>query len=140
MLLSKTIQAELVVYNWTVTGVRSRPPLSPDCYTDRDMLLVNNQNPGPEIRAKVGDTVRVIITNMSPTEALTVHYHGVKMIEQNYHDGVGGASTCNIAPLQVGFTRREMRVLRSICLAYSEFGILPCNMLLYKDWEDLSVF
>ena len=94
-------QAELVEYDWTVKPRRSVPPHSPDCFTNRDMLLINDSNPGPVLRAKVGDTVRVTIRNHSPTEALSIHYHGITMWQQPYSDGVQTSSQCNIGPLQV---------------------------------------
>ena len=45
----------------------------------------NGQYPGPEIRAKVGDKVRINFTN-NLTEATTIHWHGLEV--PNDQDGV----------------------------------------------------
>ena len=65
------------------------------------MLLVNGMNPGPEIRANVGDVVSITIINMSPETAFTIHYHGIKMFHQPYADGTNSRTQCNISPMQV---------------------------------------
>ena len=72
----------------------SVPPFSPDCYTDRDLLLVEDQLPGPTIKANVGDTVHITWHNHHPSEGLSIHYHGLLMQDQPYTDGAGGISTC----------------------------------------------
>jgi iron transport multicopper oxidase len=69
-------------------------------YKDRDLLLVNDLNPGPILRANVGDTVRVTIINHSPNEAVSIHYHGLSMLGQPYSDGVGTESQCSTSPMQ----------------------------------------
>lgn len=94
------VNAALVEYDWTITPRRSRPPLSPDCFIERDMLLVNDLNPGPEIRANVGDTIKVTWHNHSPSEGVTIHYHGLTMQDQPYADGTATVSACNVGPMQ----------------------------------------
>ena len=55
----------------------------------------NGQVPGPVIRAKVGDRIRIVVTNHLP-EPTTIHWHGVALpISQ---DGVPGISQDPIAP------------------------------------------
>ncbi len=56
----------------------------------------NGQVPGPVIRARVGDRIRIIVTNHLP-EPTTIHWHGVALpITQ---DGVPGISQ---KPIQTG--------------------------------------
>lgn len=50
------------------------PPYSPDCYTDRDLLLVEDQLPGPILRVNVGDTVHIKWHNRHPSEGVSIHY------------------------------------------------------------------
>lgn len=64
------------------------------------MLLVNDQYPGPAIEASVGDTVRVNLVNHSPTESVSLHFHGLTMLGQPYVDGTGSVSQCASGPLQ----------------------------------------
>ena len=95
-----TASAKDVHYDFTIKPRTAVPPFSPDCYTDRDLLLVNDQFPGPTIRANVGDTVHVQYHNMHPSQAVTVHYHGLLMTGQPYSDGSAGVSTCAVGPMQ----------------------------------------
>jgi L-ascorbate oxidase len=92
--------AEDVYYEWIIESHPSLPPLSPDCYTDRELLLVNNEFPGPILRANVGDTVRIKFDNKHPSEAVSIHYHGLLMQDQPFADGTSGISTCAVGPMQ----------------------------------------
>lgn len=53
----------------------------------------NGQYPGPEIRVKVGDKVRINLTNNLP-EATTIHWHGLEV--PNDQDGVPGITQPDI--------------------------------------------
>jgi len=55
----------------------------------------NGQVPGPVLRAKVGERVRVRFTNRLPQET-TVHWHGVRV--PNAMDGVPGVTQPPVAP------------------------------------------
>jgi FtsP/CotA-like multicopper oxidase with cupredoxin domain len=55
----------------------------------------NGQVPGPVIRARVGDRVRIVVTNHLP-EPTTIHWHGINL--PNSQDGVPGISQKPIAP------------------------------------------
>ena len=55
----------------------------------------NGTVPGPEITAKVGDTVQVSFTNNLPQET-TIHWHGVRVT--NAMDGVPGVTQDPIQP------------------------------------------
>ncbi|CAB9507669.1 L-ascorbate oxidase [Seminavis robusta] len=92
--------AALVARQFTIRPRRSRPPLSPDCFIDKDMLLVDDQNPGPTIRANKGDTIQIKWNNESPSEGVSIHFHGLIMKDQPYADGTGTVSTCVVGPMQ----------------------------------------
>ena len=94
------VRSDQVFYDWTIQSRLSLPPLSPDCYVEREMLLVNNECPGPTIRANLGDTVHIQWRNMHPSEGVSIHYHGLLMQNQPYADGTGGVSTCIVGPMQ----------------------------------------
>ena len=55
----------------------------------------NGQVPGPEIRVKEGERIRVNIKNLLPEET-TIHWHGLPV--PNAMDGVPGVTQAGIAP------------------------------------------
>ena len=95
--------AKTVEYSWTLKPRRASakdPSLSVDCNLDRLMLLVNDQFPGPVIKADVGDKVIVNIINQSPTASISLHFHGLHMLGQPYKDGTATVTQCASGPLQ----------------------------------------
>ncbi|KAF2860628.1 multicopper oxidase [Piedraia hortae CBS 480.64] len=89
-------------YNFTV----SRGRIAADGVL-RDVILVNEQFPGPVIEANWGDWVEVTVNNniSSPGEGTTLHWHGQPLASTPWEDGVSGVSQCPIAPEQ-SFTYR----------------------------------
>lgn len=71
------------------TEVELQPGLKVKAWT------YNGTMPGPEIRVKVGDRVRVVLTNHLPT-ATTIHWHGVDV--PNDMDGPAGLSQAPVEP------------------------------------------
>lgn len=55
----------------------------------------NGQLPGPEIRVKEGEIIRVILKNFLPEET-TIHWHGIPL--PNPMDGVPGITQKGVAP------------------------------------------
>jgi hypothetical protein len=82
-------------YDFTVT----RGQISPDGYL-QDVILVNNQFPGPTIEANWGDVIQVTIHNKltGPEEGTAFHWHGMLQKETPWYDGVPGVQQCPIAP------------------------------------------
>ncbi|KAF2862489.1 multicopper oxidase [Piedraia hortae CBS 480.64] len=66
----------------------------------RDVILVNDQFPGPVIEANWGDWVEVKVNNniTSPEEGTSLHWHGQPLANTPWEDGVSGISQCPIAP------------------------------------------
>ncbi len=60
-----------------------------------EALLVNGQNPGPEIRYREGDMFRVLLQNKMDVP-MTVHWHG--LIVPNWMDGVPEITQLPIGP------------------------------------------
>ena len=79
---------------------KADPKYSPDCFLNRHLLIVKDKNPGPTIRAEVGDMVRVTLKNNSPSQAVTLHFHGLTMKGQPYVDGTAHSSQCALGPMQ----------------------------------------
>lgn len=47
---------------------------------DSVVMAINGQFPGPTIRAIVGDTIFVHLTNNLPTEGVVIHWHGISQV------------------------------------------------------------
>lgn len=97
------VESKTVEYNWTLRPRRASSKdstLSPDCNLNRLMLLVNDKFPGPAIEANVGDTVKVIVHNESPSDAFSLHFHGLAMKGQPYVDGTATVTQCAAGPMQ----------------------------------------
>ncbi|KAK9162749.1 hypothetical protein Syun_003651 [Stephania yunnanensis] len=59
---------------------------SPDCQ-EHVVMGINGQFPGPTIRAKVGDTIVVNLTNTLHTEGVVIHWHGIRQWENAFPCG-----------------------------------------------------
>jgi len=57
---------------------------------------LNHASPGPEIRASVGDLVRVDLVNESVADGVALHWHGVRV--PNAEDGVAGVTQDAVPP------------------------------------------
>lgn len=60
-----------------------------------DAWAYNGQVPGPTLRIRLGETLRVVFTNELP-QPTTIHWHGVRL--PNAMDGVPGVTQAPIAP------------------------------------------
>jgi len=59
------------------------------------VITVNDSSPAPTIRANLGDTVRVTVTNYIG-EPTTIHFHGMAQFRTPYADGDDMVSNCPI--------------------------------------------
>ncbi|CAF1136520.1 unnamed protein product [Adineta steineri] len=101
---SLVIETALVEYDFIVRTI----PSNPDGYP-RPVIIMHNANsswdvnrpfPGPLIRAKLGDTLRIQITNMMRDQATSIHFHGLHMFKNPWADGTEHITQCPIAPHQ----------------------------------------
>ncbi|KAI6797210.1 putative multicopper oxidase, type 1 [Hortaea werneckii] len=79
-------------YHWTVRDQEHNPD---GIY--RQMVLVNNQFPGPQIRVNEGDTIVVHVYNMG-VNATSIHWHGLYQNGTPHMDGTVGITQCPIPP------------------------------------------
>jgi FtsP/CotA-like multicopper oxidase with cupredoxin domain len=70
---------------------------APDGY-EQELLLINNQFPGPLIEANWGDTIQVTVHNDLKNEGTSLHWHGLLQKDSPWMDGVPGISQCPIQP------------------------------------------
>jgi FtsP/CotA-like multicopper oxidase with cupredoxin domain len=75
---SKVVQARLV-------AAPASAQIAPEKYPATDVWAYNGSLPGPVLRARQGDRLRVNIQN-ALEEATTVHWHGIRL--PNAMDGV----------------------------------------------------
>jgi FtsP/CotA-like multicopper oxidase with cupredoxin domain len=71
--------------------------MSPDG-VERLVMVVNGQMPGPAIKASWGDTVVVKVNNLLQNNGTSIHFHGVRQLNNNMNDGVPSITQCPIAP------------------------------------------
>ncbi|CAI7652644.1 unnamed protein product [Penicillium bialowiezense] len=64
----------------------------------REMIFMNDQFPGPELRLEQGDDVEFVVHNNLPFNT-TVHFHGIEQKNTPWSDGVPGL---NQKPIQPG--------------------------------------
>lgn len=85
--------ARVVEYNFTVGWHIVKPD-----GVEKRMNLVNGQFPGPEVRAKVGDTVRVNMHNALGHNSTAIHFHGINQKRTPFSDGVPGITQWDTKP------------------------------------------
>ena len=72
--------------------------LFPDGCEHTEGKLINNTYPGPWIEACWGDDIEVTVTNFLPCNGTTVHWHGLRQLDNAENDGVNAVTQCPIAP------------------------------------------
>ncbi|KAJ5099639.1 Multicopper oxidase type 2 [Penicillium argentinense] len=63
----------------------------------RDMVFMNEQFPGPELRLSEGDDVEVVVHNHLPFNT-SIHFHGIEQRGTPWSDGVPGLTQKPIQP------------------------------------------
>ncbi|KAK4124430.1 multicopper oxidase [Parathielavia appendiculata] len=72
-------------------------PCAPDGY-QRTCMTFNGTIPGPTIIADWGDEVIIHVTNNMANNGTSIHWHGLRMLNNALNDGVPGVTQCGIAP------------------------------------------
>ncbi|KAF2874552.1 putative multicopper oxidase, type 1 [Massariosphaeria phaeospora] len=83
-----------VSYNLEITNGKCNP----DGNGEKPCQLFNNQYPGPVISANWGDTILVTVKNSLQGNGTGIHWHGIRMLNNNPNDGVPGITECPLAP------------------------------------------
>ena len=75
-------------------------PIVADGTTRRNLMVVNDQLPGPTIIGYKNQRVRISVTNNLGKEAITLHWHGqhVNGSQNQFSDGVPFVTQCPILP------------------------------------------
>ncbi|XP_071725523.1 L-ascorbate oxidase-like [Rutidosis leptorrhynchoides] len=93
VLLSSTLASKARHFEWEVEYMYG----APDCL-ENVVMGINGQFPGPTIKARVGDTVVVHLTNKLHTEGVVIHWHGIRQLGTPWADGTASISQCAINP------------------------------------------
>lgn len=95
---SSLVYAKVVEYEWVVDYAWA----APDC-VEKQVISINGEFPGPNIRSVAGDTVRVHVINRMPTEAVVIHWHGMLQVRTRI-SVVANNFTCSAlkSPASVG--------------------------------------
>jgi FtsP/CotA-like multicopper oxidase with cupredoxin domain len=82
-----------VYYNLNIQNTTQAPDGQ-----SRVVLAVNGQVPGPVLEANWGDDVVVTVNNMLSDNGTSIHFHGIRQLNNAPHDGVPAITQCPIAP------------------------------------------
>ena len=82
-----------VHYNLNITNTT----VAPDG-VERIALTINGQMLGPVIEANWGDTVIVTVNNKVQDNGTSIHFHGIRQLNNSEYDGVPAITQCPIAP------------------------------------------
>ncbi|XP_046680736.1 laccase-3-like [Homalodisca vitripennis] len=63
---------------------------------ERSILTINRRMPGPSIQVCAGDLIVVDVKNAMPGRSTTIHWHGMKMRNYKFMDGVPMVTQCPI--------------------------------------------
>lgn len=66
----------------------------------RDVIVVNGQFPGPTIEVLEGSQIVVRVSNSLMSEVTSIHWHGMRMRDNYFMDGVPYVTQCPIIPGQ----------------------------------------
>lgn len=74
--------------------------LAPDGVPMAHGKVFNESYPGPWIQACWGDTLEITVRNHLRYNGTTIHWHGIRQLNEVENDGVNGVTQCPIAPNQ----------------------------------------
>ena len=74
------------------------PPQTVDGKAFRTFISVNGLMPGPTLIVSYQQTVDVNVRNHHPSEAVTIHWHGMRQYNTPWMDGIPFVSQCPIHP------------------------------------------
>ncbi|OAV96101.1 L-ascorbate oxidase [Puccinia triticina 1-1 BBBD Race 1] len=71
--------------------------IAADC-TKRPSAVVNGTFPGPELRFKAGDKIKVTVINLLKEDNITIHFHGLSTVGAPFSDGTEKIAQYAIPP------------------------------------------
>jgi len=80
-------------YNWDITWVNA----APDGFS-RPVIGINGKWPPPVLEADVGEKVTVNVRNKLGNETTSIHWHGLRQLQNGEMDGPTAVTQCPIPP------------------------------------------
>ncbi|XP_055958779.1 uncharacterized protein LOC126830585 [Patella vulgata] len=97
--------------------------ITADGWVDSKLVIVANGTlPGPSIEVYEGQTVIVHVKNNLPSEATSIHWHGLHQRDTPWMDGVAFVTQCPIEPGQ-SFTYQFTAAPKGTFLYHSHIGV-----------------
>uniref|UniRef100_A0A1B6LW19 Laccase n=1 Tax=Graphocephala atropunctata TaxID=36148 RepID=A0A1B6LW19_9HEMI len=104
---SRTCYYKFTLEPFSANGAACRncSTIPSDCYKkgcitadgfERAVLSINRRMPGPSIQVCLGDLLIIDVKNAMPGRAATIHWHGMKMRNSKFMDGVPMVTQCPI--------------------------------------------
>jgi FtsP/CotA-like multicopper oxidase with cupredoxin domain len=94
--MAQTSPGDKAGSDWrTLTAAPTKARLRPDSPAETDVWAFDGQVPGPVLRVRQGEELRVRLVNKTE-RPLSIHWHGVR--NTNPMDGVGGLTQAPVAP------------------------------------------
>ncbi|CCC09762.1 unnamed protein product [Sordaria macrospora k-hell] len=78
--------------NYTLVLEQHERYTGPDGHIKNDAMLFNGSYPD------WGDWINVTVINKLPANGTSIHWHGIRMLNNNINDGVNGITECPIPP------------------------------------------
>ncbi|XP_050417528.1 uncharacterized protein LOC126830970 isoform X3 [Patella vulgata] len=101
----------------------TRDIITADGWVDSKLVIVANGTlPGPSIEVYEGQTVIVHVKNNLPSEATSIHWHGLHQRDTPWMDGVAFVTQCPIEPGQ-SFTYQFTAAPKGTFLYHSHIGV-----------------
>jgi FtsP/CotA-like multicopper oxidase with cupredoxin domain len=91
--IASNSEPSTITHNWKITSSFLRPD-----GVLKNIYLINDQFPGPTVRAKSGDSVVIKVENALEDEGISIHWHGLYMRDANEMDGAVGYTQDPIPP------------------------------------------
>ena len=95
------------LYRYDVTNITDAVPVNIDEVVTGDgwerqrmVVVANGTLPGPSIIGYKDQVLVIRVTNMLPSEGVSIHWHGIEQKGTPYMDGVGFVTQCPINPGQ----------------------------------------
>lgn len=62
------------------------------------VVLINGAFPGPPLVGNEGEVLEITVHNQMTHDSMSIHWHGIRMLNNNYNDGTSYVTQCPIGP------------------------------------------